>query len=435
MAVYRRPARSRFTLLLVVLTSVTLLTLDYRGAGSGAIGHVKDGARDLFAPVQDASDQVFAPVGDLVGGVLHYGDVRSENRRLRDENAELRGQVLRADDAERERRALREQLDLSFVDDIPRVDAEVVSTSPSNFELSIAINKGAGQGVAEGMPVVTGTGLVGRIADVSRNRSVVQLVVDDEFSVGPRHPAPDEGRPPRAGQQVRARPGRRHQRPAAEPVPARDPRRAHHQGDRAEERARPGRRHPARRRPRPPRLRHRPAVEPQVTATSTTSATATTAAARARLAAALLLALLLHLTLLGQLGVSNVHADALLLFAIAAGLTAGPERGAVAGFAAGLAADLFLQSPFGLSALCYSLVGFAIGTLQTGILRSAWWIPVVTAFGASAVGTALYALLGATVGETQMIGPRLPVIVLVVGFMNAALAPAAMRLLGWALKG
>jgi rod shape-determining protein MreC len=185
-AVYRRPARSRFTLLLLVLTSVTLLTLDYRGEGAGAIATVKDGARDVFAPVQDASDRVFAPVGDLVGGVLHYGDLEAENERLRAENAELRGQVLRADDAERERRALRDQLALGFVDDIPRVDAEVVATSPSNFELTIAINRGTNHGVATGMPVVTATGLVGRIIDVSRSRAVVQLVVDDEFSVGIR---------------------------------------------------------------------------------------------------------------------------------------------------------------------------------------------------------------------------------------------------------
>lgn len=164
------------------------------------------------------------------------------------------------------------------------------------------------------------------------------------------------------------------------------------------------------------------------------SAMTSLGASRLRLAAALVLALLLHLTLLSQLGVSEIHADALLLFAIAAGLTAGPERGAITGFAAGVLADLFLQSPFGLSALCYSLVGFGVGTLQTGILRSAWWIPVVTAFGASSLGTVLYALIGAMVGETQMVGPRLAFIAAIVGFMNGALAPAAMRLVGWALK-
>jgi rod shape-determining protein MreC len=186
LAVYRRPARSRFTLLLLVLTSITLLTLDYRGSGSGVIGTVKNGVRDAFAPVQRTSDRVFAPVGDFVGGILHYGDLEAENERLRDEISDMRGDVYRADDADRERRALLDQLDLPLPDDIPRVDARVVSTSPSNFAFTVEIDKGTGAGIATGMPVVTGAGLVGRITDVSRNRAVVQLLTDKEFSVGIR---------------------------------------------------------------------------------------------------------------------------------------------------------------------------------------------------------------------------------------------------------
>jgi rod shape-determining protein MreD len=158
------------------------------------------------------------------------------------------------------------------------------------------------------------------------------------------------------------------------------------------------------------------------------------ARSRIRVAAALTLALVLHLTFLSRLHVAGVRPDALLLVAIAAGIAGGPERGATIGFAAGLLADLFLQAPFGLSALAFSLVGFAVGSLQTGILRSAWWIPVVTAFAMSVAGTALYALLGAMVGQRQIVTPRLPVIGLIVGLMNAALAPAAMRLIAWALR-
>jgi rod shape-determining protein MreC len=186
LAVYRRPARSRFTLLLLVLTSVTLLTLDYRGAGSGTIGVVKDAVRDAFAPVQRVSDRAFAPVGHFVGGILHYGDLESENERLREEIADIRGDLYKADDADRERRALLDQLDLPTPEDIPRVDARVVSTSPSNFAFTVEIDKGTNAGIAKGMPVVTGAGLVGRITEASRNRAVVQLLTDKKFSVGIR---------------------------------------------------------------------------------------------------------------------------------------------------------------------------------------------------------------------------------------------------------
>ena len=157
-------------------------------------------------------------------------------------------------------------------------------------------------------------------------------------------------------------------------------------------------------------------------------------ASRARFAAALAVVILLHQTALADVRVAGVRPDAPLLIAIVAGLAAGAERGAIIGFFAGLLADLFLPSAFGLSALVYSLVGFAVGSLQSGILRSAWWIPVVTAFAASAAGVVLYAVVGATVGEPEMVGPRLPLIALLVGVMNALLAPAAMRLITWASR-
>lgn len=152
---------------------------------------------------------------------------------------------------------------------------------------------------------------------------------------------------------------------------------------------------------------------------------------RIRVAAVLALTLVVHLTALSRLRIDEVRPDALLLVAVIAGLVAGPDRGAVIGFVAGVLADLFLQTPFGLSALVYCLIGFAVGSLQAGILRAAWWIPVVTALGASIAGTVLYALLGAMVGQPEFVSPQLVTIAPLVGVMNAALAPAAVRLVEW----
>lgn len=155
---------------------------------------------------------------------------------------------------------------------------------------------------------------------------------------------------------------------------------------------------------------------------------------RLRMPLVLAVTLVLHLTVLSRLRVENVRPDALLLVAIVAGLVAGAERGAVAGFCTGLLADLFLQTPFGLSALAYALVGFGVGSIQAGILRAAWWIPVVTALAASAGGMVLFGILGAMVGQSDFVGPRLVVIALLVGVMNAILALPALRVVGWAYR-
>lgn len=186
MAVYRRTSRPRFTLLLLVLTAVTLLTLDERSNGLGVIDSARDGARDLVAPVKDAADAVFEPVTEFFQGAVHYGDVEAENARLRARLAEQEALALRAADAEREREALLDLADLDFVGDIPTVAARVVRSPASGFDLTVGIDRGRDAGVARGMPVVSGGGLVGRVVDVSRRTSIVQLVTDASSSVGVR---------------------------------------------------------------------------------------------------------------------------------------------------------------------------------------------------------------------------------------------------------
>ena len=131
---------------------------------------------------------------------------------------------------------------------------------------------------------------------------------------------------------------------------------------------------------------------------------------------------------------AGVHSDAMLLLPIAAGIVGGAESGALVGFLAGLAADIFLLTPFGLSALVYCLVGFGVGAVQGNVIRAAWWISPLTAVAASAGGVVLYGLVGAVVGQTQLLHANLPVIAGWVAFINGILAIPVVRLMQWALK-
>lgn len=186
MALSRRNGRSRATLLFLVLTSITVITLDFRDDGGGVIAKVRDVAADGLAPVRDAADAVLSPVADAFSGITGYDDLQDENALLRDQLAELRGRETRAEDAESELRELLALNGLEWVGDIPQVPARVVGAPVSNFEQTIKLNKGSSDGIAVNDPVVTGDGLVGRVVDVSKQRSVVRLLTDPGSAVGVR---------------------------------------------------------------------------------------------------------------------------------------------------------------------------------------------------------------------------------------------------------
>ena len=194
MAVYRRTARPRFTLLLLVLTSITLITLDFRGQASGVLSSVKSVGQDAFAPIQSAASAVTRPVGDFFQGIFHYGALEKENARLRQQLADSRAATLRAADAERERKSLLDLEKLGYIGDIPTVSARVVSLSLSDLDQTVQLDRGRNAGIAKGMPVVVGSGLVGRVVSASLTRSTVLLVSDPGFAVGIRlDPSGDVG--------------------------------------------------------------------------------------------------------------------------------------------------------------------------------------------------------------------------------------------------
>jgi rod shape-determining protein MreD len=153
-----------------------------------------------------------------------------------------------------------------------------------------------------------------------------------------------------------------------------------------------------------------------------------------RLPPVLLAAIIVHTALAPNLRLLGVSVDVFLLLAVVSGIAAGAERGAIVGFVCGLLADCFLQTPFGLSALVYALVGYGVGVFQTGVLHSSWWIPAVTAAVASALGVAGYVALGIVVGQDHLLSTRMLEVAGIVALLHALLAPVAVRLARWAVS-
>jgi rod shape-determining protein MreD len=152
-----------------------------------------------------------------------------------------------------------------------------------------------------------------------------------------------------------------------------------------------------------------------------------------RTALVALAALLVQSTVLLDLRIAGVHPDVMLLLPIAAALVAGPVEGAIMGFVAGMAADLLLPTPFGLSALVGCLLGLGVGLATRRADRVGWWIQPVAALVGSAAAVMLYAVLGAILGQEQFMDADLAAIVTVVALINALLSVPACRLVRWAM--
>lgn len=176
--------RTRLTLLLLILVSITLLTLD--GRSFGPLGAIRSAVGAVLAPVADLSDRVFRPVGDAWGALASGGDLREENDRLAARVEELEREQAEAEVARRELAQLSADLDIEALADQDSVVARVVRGAVGNYDAGVQINRGSDAGVAVGMPVVGGTGLVGRVASVTPTRSTLELVTDPAFRVGVR---------------------------------------------------------------------------------------------------------------------------------------------------------------------------------------------------------------------------------------------------------
>jgi rod shape-determining protein MreD len=156
---------------------------------------------------------------------------------------------------------------------------------------------------------------------------------------------------------------------------------------------------------------------------------------RLKLPLVVIAVLLLQTTVLLRVrGPDGVVPDAMLLLAVAGGVVGGSIGGAITGFFAGIAIDLFLQTPLGLSALVFTFVGYGVGFVSEGVLHSAAWLRVLTVAVGSALGEALFALTGAILGQPWLVGPRLGTVVAMVAVVNAVLTPVALPVVGWTLQ-
>jgi rod shape-determining protein MreD len=142
-----------------------------------------------------------------------------------------------------------------------------------------------------------------------------------------------------------------------------------------------------------------------------------------RLLAVIALVVVIQVTVFPHLRVLGVAPDLGLIVAIAVGYQLGPEAGAITGFVAGFAFGLFLEVPLGLNALSYALVGYGVGVIEGGLMRTPRGLPVLLAAVGGLAGGLIFIGVGVLAGVESVKGVHGVTTISLAALYDALLAP------------
>ena len=177
--------RGRLLIIVLIVTSLFLITLDLRGVS--VIGGVRTGTQTALTPVQKFGSWALTPFRNFASDVTHLGRTRNQIEKLKAENETLRNTLLNRKTADAQLKQLKSILNLAGGGGYKVVNAKVISQGPTtSFTQTITIDAGTSSGIRSNMTVISGYGLVGVVKIAYPDSSLVQLASDPAFRIGAR---------------------------------------------------------------------------------------------------------------------------------------------------------------------------------------------------------------------------------------------------------
>jgi rod shape-determining protein MreC len=177
--------RGRLLLVMLIVSSLLLITLDLRGVA--VISGIRSGVGTALAPVEKVGNWAVTPFKNFFSDLIHLGRTHSTIDKLRKENAKLRTELIQAENTKGQSKQLQAALDLAGRANWKTVSAKVLAQgSTISFTHTVTIDQGSRAGIKNNQTVINGYGLVGVVKTVFPNSSVVLLASDPAFKIGVR---------------------------------------------------------------------------------------------------------------------------------------------------------------------------------------------------------------------------------------------------------
>ena len=176
MAIGGRTRSTRGLVILLVVASLVIITVDYREGSSGPLSKISDGLHSVVIPMQTAVSKVFHPIAAFFGALAH---LPSEEQRAKDLQQKLdaaNAENVQYQVALKKLQAYEALLGVAKSYEFTTTGATVVGTGVTNFDWTVDISKGSKAGIKVDMPVLAAGGLVGRVISVTPFGSQVMLI-------------------------------------------------------------------------------------------------------------------------------------------------------------------------------------------------------------------------------------------------------------------
>jgi rod shape-determining protein MreC len=171
------------TVILLVVVSLSLISLDLNGRTHSLTSGFKSVANDIYAPLRQGVADIIDPIGRFFAGAFDYGAVEADNERLQRTIGQLRAAEAERGFENEQARQLTGLQNLPFLQSLPVVTAQTIDDYASNFTATITLDKGRADGVDVGFPVVGAGGLVGQVIQSFHHTSVVRLITDGQSKI------------------------------------------------------------------------------------------------------------------------------------------------------------------------------------------------------------------------------------------------------------